>query len=174
MPITRQIALLGQPVLRMVADQVPDPGVPAIQKLVEEMLVTVREVNGVGLAAPQLFESLSLFVVASGPNPRYPDAPEMEPVVVVNPEILWVSDEVEEGWEGCLSITGVRGLVPRHVRIGVRYLTGSGETREEEFAGFPARVFQHEYDHLMGVVLTDRVESPLGIVTEEEYLRRPV
>jgi len=174
MPITRQIALLGQPVLRMVADQIPDPGVPAIQRLVEEMLVTVREVNGVGLAAPQLFESLSLFVVASGPNPRYPDAPEMEPVVVVNPEILWVSDEVEEGWEGCLSITGVRGLVPRHVRIGVRYLTGSGETREEEFAGFPARVFQHEYDHLMGVVFTDRVESPLGIVTEEEYLRRPV
>jgi peptide deformylase len=172
MPILRQIAQLGQPVLRGVAGKVADPAAPAIQALIGDMLLTVADADGVGIAAPQVFEPLSLFIVASRPNQRYPDAPEMEPTVMINPEILWVSDELEKGWEGCLSIPGLRGPVPRHRRIGVRYLTRAGEVREEEYADFLARVFQHEFDHLQGMVFVDRVESTRELVTEKEYIRR--
>jgi peptide deformylase len=171
MPILRQIAQLGQPVLRGAAGKISDPANPAVQALIEDMLVTVAEAEGVGLAAPQVFEPLSLFIVASRPNQRYPSAPEMEPTAMINPEILWASDETEKGWEGCLSIPGLRGLVPRNRRIGVRYLTRKGEVREEEYADFLARVFQHEFDHVQGVVFIDRVESTRELMTEKEYLR---
>jgi peptide deformylase len=171
MPILRQIAQLGQPVLREVAGKIADPADPALQALIDDMLVTVADANGVGIAAPQVFEPLSLFIVASRPNVRYPFAPEMEPTAMINPELLWVSDEMEKGWEGCLSIPGLRGPVPRHRRIGVRYLTRAGELREEEYADFLARVFQHEFDHLQGIVFVDRVESTRELVSEKEYLR---
>jgi peptide deformylase len=171
MPILRQIAQLGQPVLRGVAGKVADPADPGIQALIDDLLVTVAEANGVGIAAPQVYEPLSLFIVASRPNQRYPHAPEMEPTVMINPEILWMSDDKEKGWEGCLSIPGLRGLVPRHRRIGMRYLTRAGEVREEEYADFLARVFQHEFDHVQGMVFIDRLESTQELVTEREYLR---
>lgn len=172
MPILRQIAQLGQPVLRGVAARIADPADPVVQMLIDDMLVTVVEAEGVGIAAPQVYEPLSLFIVASRPNPRYPLAPRMEPTAMINPELLWVSDEQEKGWEGCLSIPGLRGLVPRHKRIGVRYLNRKGEQCEEEYADFLARVFQHEFDHVQGVVFIDRLESTLELVTEKEYLRR--
>ncbi|MGB9081357.1 MAG: peptide deformylase [Desulfuromonadaceae bacterium] len=171
MPILRQIAQLGQPVLRGVAGKIADPGAPAVQTLIDDMLVTVADADGVGLAAPQVFEPLFLFIVASRPNQRYPSAPEMEPTAMINPEILWASDETEKGWEGCLSIPGLRGLVPRNRRVGVRYLTRKGEVREVEYVDFLARVFQHEFDHLQGVVFVDRVESTRELMTEKEYLR---
>jgi peptide deformylase len=171
MPILRQIAQLGQPVLRGVAGKVVDPADPGIQALIDDLLVTVAEANGVGIAAPQVYKPLSLFIVASRPNPRYPHAPEMEPTAMINPELLWVSDDKEKGWEGCLSIPGLRGLVPRHRRIGMRYLTRAGEVREEEYADFLARVFQHEFDHVQGMVFIDRLESTQELVTEKEYLR---
>jgi peptide deformylase len=171
MPILRQIAQLGQPVLREVAGRIVDPASPAVQALIDDMLVTVADANGVGIAAPQVFEPFSLFVVASQPNSRYPNAPEMEPTAMINPEMLRLSDEKEKGWEGCLSIPGLRGLVPRQKRIGVRYLTRKGELREVEYVDFLARVFQHEFDHLQGVVFIDRVESTRELVTEKEYLR---
>ena len=171
MSILRQIAQLGQPVLREVGGKITDPGAPDIQAIIDDLLVTVADVNGVGLAAPQVFEPLSLFIVSSHPNPRYPQAPMMEPTVMINPEILWESDEKEPGWEGCLSIPGLRGLVHRHRRIGVRYLTRNGELREEEYADFLARIFQHEYDHVQGSVFIDRVENTRDLMTEKEYLR---
>ena len=171
MPILRQIAQLGQPVLRMVAGKIIDPADPAIRALINDMLVTVEEANGVGIAAPQVFEPRSLFIVASRPNSRYPHAPEMEPTVMINPEILWKSEEKEKGWEGCLSIPGLRGLVPRHCRIGVRYQTPAGNVQEAEYVDFLARVFQHEFDHVQGMVFIDRVESSLELVTEKEYFR---
>jgi peptide deformylase len=96
----------------------------------------------------------------------------MAPTAVINPEIIRLSDELEKGWEGCLSIPGIRGLVPRSTRIVVRYITHEGNVREEEFTGFIARVFQHEYDHLNGTVFLDRVESTWDIITEKEYARR--
>jgi peptide deformylase len=171
MPILRQIAQLGQPILREPAGRITDPRDPVVQAVIDDMLVTVAEANGVGIAAPQVFEPLSLFIVASHPNPRYPQAPQMEPTAMINPELVWVSDEKEAGWEGCLSIPGLRGLVPRHQRIGVRYLTRSGELREEEYGEFLARVFLHEFDHVQGMVFIDRVESTLDLVTEKEYFR---
>lgn len=171
MPILRQIAQLGQPVLRSVAMKIDNPADPAIQALIGDLLVTVAEVYGVGIAAPQVYEPLSIFIVASRPNPRYPHAPEMEPTVMINPEILWRSDETEKGWEGCLSIPGLRGLVPRHRKIGVRYLDRRGELIEAEYDGFLARVFQHEFDHLQGMVFVDRLETTRDLVTEKEYLR---
>jgi peptide deformylase len=171
MPILRQIAQLGQPVLRRVAGRVDDPADPAVQALIDDMLVTVAEAEGVGIAAPQVFAPLSLFIVASRPNLRYPHAPEMEPTVMINPELLWVSDEKEKGWEGCLSIPGLRGPVPRHRRVGVRYLTRNGEVREEEYGDFLARVFQHEFDHVQGMVFLDRVESTRELMAEKEYVR---
>jgi peptide deformylase len=109
--------------------------------------------------------------MASRPSQRYPHAPKIEPLAIINPEILWKSDEMDEGWEGCLSIPGLRGLVPRHHRIGVRYQTRDCKVREVEYSDFLARVFQHEYDHVQGIVFIDRVESTLNLMTEKEYLR---
>lgn len=171
MPILRQIAQIGRPVLRQEALPVADPGDPVIQALIDDMLATMIEADGVGIAAPQVYQPLRLFIVASRPNPRYPQAPAMEPAPMLNPELLWKSEETEKGWEGCLSVPGIRGRVARSVRIGVRYLTRGGEPREEELAGFIARVFQHEYDHISGVLFLDRVESTLEVVSEREYLR---
>lgn len=171
MPILRQISQLGHPILREVAKKIADPLDPAIQALIDDMLATVAHANGVGIAAPQVYESLSLFIVASRPNARYPHAPEMEPTAMINPEIIWCSDQKEHGWEGCLSIPGLRGLVPRHRQIGVRYLTRSGIVQEAEYGDFPARVFQHEFDHLNGLVFIDRVESTRDLMTEQEYLK---
>ncbi len=170
MPILRQIAQLGRPVLREPARPVADPADPAVQALIEDMLLTVAEADGVGIAAPQVHEPLAIFIIASRPNPRYPHAPAMAPEAILNPEIVWSSDETEKGWEGCLSVPSLRGLVPRHRRIGVRYLTRTGELREEEFADFIARIFQHEFDHIRGLVFVDRVDSR-DLVSEKEYLR---
>jgi peptide deformylase len=129
------------------------------------------EAGGVGIAATQVYEPLRLFIVASRPNSRYPQAPAMEPVAMLNPELLWKSDETEKAWEGCLSVPGIRGQVPRSIRIGVRYLTRRGEIREEELGGFIARVFLHEYDHISGLVFLDRVEDARELISEREYLR---
>ena len=171
MAILRQIAQLGQPVLREPARAIANPADPAVQALIDDMLATVADADGVGIAAPQVYEPLSLFIVASRPNPRYPLAPAMTPTAMINPEIVWASADTETAWEGCLSVPGLRGLVPRHRRIGVRYLTRTGELREEEYDGFIARIFQHEFDHINGLVFLDRVKDSRKLVTEKEYLR---
>ena len=171
MPILRQIAQLGQTVLRKESRKIDDPSDPVVQALIDDMRVTLDEANGVGIAAPQLFEPLRLFIVASHPNPRYPHAPAMKPTPMLNPEILWCSDKSEKGWEGCLSVPGIRGPVSRSVKIGVRYMTRDGLLREEELDGFLARIFQHEYDHINGVVFLDRVEENLELISEREYQR---
>lgn len=171
MPIIRQIAQLGHPVLRQEALAVTDPAHPRIQSLIDDMLVTVAEANGVGLAAPQVYEPLRLFIIASRPNSRYPHALAMEPTALLNPELIWASDEKDKGWEGCLSIPGMRGFVPRSRKIGVKYLTRTGVLREEEFSDFLARIFQHEFDHLNATVFLDRVESTRELICEREYLR---
>jgi peptide deformylase len=171
MPILRQIAQLGHPILRQEPLTVHDPSNPLVQSLIDDMLATVAEVNGVGIAAPQVFEPLRIFIVASRPNLRYPNAPQMEPTAMLNPELIWSSDEQEKGWEGCLSIPGIRGFVPRSKRIGIKYLTRSGVLREEEFNDFIGRIFQHEFDHLNGTVFLDRLENNRDIISEKEYLR---
>ncbi len=171
MPVLRQIAQLGHPVLRSAATEVPVPVPAAVKALIEDMLVTLREADGVGIAAPQVYEPVAIFLVASRPSPRYPDAPTMEPEVVINPQIAERSGEMVKGWEGCLSIPGIRGEVPRHRRIRVRYQNAGGQKIEREFSDFVARIFQHEDDHLRGIVFLDRLESPRDIITEREFQR---
>jgi peptide deformylase len=172
MAFLRQIAQLGHPVLRTPAEPVTLPAPDAIRTLIADMLATLEDANGVGIAAPQVYEPSALFIVASRPNPRYPDAPLMQPEVVINPEIVDRSAELVKDWEGCLSIPGLRGLVPRHRRIRARYQTIDGEVVEREFADFVARIFQHEDDHLHGIVFLDRLESTHDVVTEKEYQRQ--
>ena len=169
MPILRQIAQLGHPVLRAPAAPVERPASVEVRALIDDMRATLREADGVGIAAPQVYEPVALFIVASRPNPRYPEAPTMEPEVVINPEILGRFEDMVKGWEGCLSIPGIRGDVPRHRRIRACYQTVTGQRIEREFTDFVARIFQHEDDHLRGIVFLDRLESPRDIVTEREY-----
>ena len=172
MPLLRQIAQLGHEVLRAPARDVALPAADGLRAFADDLMATMLDADGVGIAAPQVYESMAVFIVASRPNPRYPDAPTMEPVVVANPEIVWRSDEVVKGWEGCLSIPGIRGHVPRHRSIRARYRDLDGAEVEREFADFVARVFQHEDDHLRGVVFLDRLESNRDIVCEKEFRKR--
>ena len=173
MPLLRQIAQLGHPVLRTPALPVELPVGEHLRSFASDLMATMLDADGVGIAAPQIYESVQVFIVASRPNPRYPDAPSMEPEVVINPEIVWKSDEVVKGWEGCLSIPGIRGHVPRSWSIRARYRTLDGLEVEREFADFIARVFQHEDDHLRGIVFLDRLESSRDIVTEKEFRKLP-
>lgn len=172
MALLRQIAQLGHPVLRTPATPAALPASDELRALIADMLATLEDAGGVGIAAPQVYRGEAIFIVASRPNPRYPDAPLMTPQVVINPEILERSAETIKDWEGCLSIPGLRGLVPRHRRIRARYQTPEGRVVEREFVDFVARIFQHEDDHLRGIVFLDRLESTRDVVTEKEYQNR--
>ncbi|AUT04150.1 peptide deformylase [Nostoc sp. CENA543] len=163
------IITLGDSTLRQQAVEVQNVHDARIQKLIDDLITTATNANGVGIAAPQVAESVQLFIVASRPNPRYPHAPEMPPTPMINPKIVAHSTEIVKGWEGCLSVPGVRGLVPRYQKIQVEYTDRYGKLQTLELTDFVARIFQHEYDHLNGLVFLDRIESTLDIVTEEEY-----
>jgi len=165
-----EVIRLGHPVLRSVAEPVPEE-LFASGRLVElgrDMVRTMIEENGVGLAAPQVAEGLRLF---SYWVPETDEEPELPPTVLVNPEIRAVGDEIEEGWEGCLSIPGLRGLVPRYRRIKVKARLLDGEPISLTADGFQARVIQHEYDHLDGIVFLDRMDSTQSLAFEPEWER---
>ena len=166
-----QIAQLGNPILRQEAKPITDYKSDEIQSLIDDMLATVLESQGVGLAAPQVYASYRLFIMASHPNSRYPYAPYMEPFALINPEINKHSEETEKDWEGCLSVPGIRGLVPRYKKIQVRYITRDGLPTEKEFSDFLARIFQHEYDHINGIAFIDRVENSKDLISEKEFQR---
>lgn len=166
-----EIAELGDPVLREKAREVEDARSPQIQKLIDDLIATAFRANGVGIAAPQVSRGERIFIISSHPNARYPDAPVMEPEAIINPKIVSGSGEIIKDWEGCLSIPGLRGLVPRAENIYVKYTSREGREIEREYIGFLARVFQHEYDHLNGVLFLDRLETIDDIVTEKEYAR---
>ena len=160
---------LGDPILRHQAQQVENIEDESIQKLIDELMITVVQADGVGIAAPQVARLYRLFIMASRPNPRYPKAPQMEPTAIINPKITAHSSETVKGWEGCLSVPGIRGLVPRYQTIEVEYSDRNGQLQKLELTDFLARIFQHEYDHLEGKVFLDRVESTLDLITEAEY-----
>lgn len=167
-----QIAQLGHPILRQTAARVENLQDKDLHSLISDMMATVKEVNGVGIAAPQVHDSTRVFIMASQPNARYPHAPSMAPAALINPEIIDASPEKEKDWEGCLSIPGIRARVLRHTEIKVGFTTLAGEVRQARFSGFLARIFQHELDHLNGKVFLDRIASTLDIVTEKEFLKR--
>lgn len=166
-PLT--ISQWGDPILRQRARPVDQTGAPHIQTLIENLMSTVKQANGVGIAAPQVAESLQLLIVASRPNLRYPQAPVMEPTVMINPRILSHSDQQIKDWEGCLSVPNLRGQVPRYQAIEIEYRDRYGQLQKTELQDFVARIFQHEYDHLQGMIFIDRVESPQDLISEAEY-----
>lgn len=168
-----KIAQLGDPVLRLNADAVSDLHCIETRQIINDMKNTLATTQGVGLAAPQIGISKRIIIVASRPTHRYPNAPLMEPVVMINPEYRALSEDTKEkDWEGCLSIPGIRALVPRYTEISIHYTDEQGDFVESELTGFVARIFQHEIDHLDGLVYLDRVENNRDIVSESEYLKR--
>jgi len=167
---TLEVVRLGDPVLRAVAQKVPSKlvGSEELRQLEREMIATMGEQHGVGLAAPQIGEGLRLFVYWV---PDDEGDPLVHPHMLVNPEIRPVGTDEEEDWEGCLSIPGLRGLVPRYRRIKVKAMTAEGELVSLTADGFQARVIQHECDHLDGVVFLDRMRSMDSLSFEEEWVR---
>ena len=166
-----EIVQLGNPVLRVVATPVTEVGGIETQTEIKAMQAALASTQGVGLAAPQIGISKQIVIVASRPSPRYPQAPLMEPTVMINPRFVALSEEKEKGWEGCLSIPGIRALVPRYTAIEVTYTNIEGHAVQQQFDSFVARIFQHEYDHLEGKVYLDRVEDNQDIVAESEYFK---
>lgn len=166
-----QISQLGHLILREKAKPINDVRSKHVQELIDDMLATLEEVGGLGLAAPQVYESRQLFIIASHPTPNYPNAPEMAPTAIINPVVISRSEEKFLGWEGCLSIPGFRGLVPRHKTLQAEFLNRQGEKEKMEFNDFVSIIFQHEIDHLNGTVYLDRVENTKDIITEKEYQR---
>ncbi|HEY9628387.1 MAG TPA: peptide deformylase [Coleofasciculaceae cyanobacterium] len=171
---TLQISQLGDPALRQIAQPIDNIHDEGVQRLVNSLMTTLVSSNGVGIAAPQVAVSYQLLIVASRPNLRYPNAPKMSPTVMINPRLLSHSQETVKDWEGCLSIPGIRGLVPRYLSIDVEYTTLEGTIQQQTLTDFVARIFQHEFDHLSGLVFLDRIESTQDLVTEQEYLKRIV
>jgi peptide deformylase len=166
-----EIAQLGAKVLRLQAQAVTDSRSAEIQRTIETMQDTLSTTQGVGIAAPQISISKRIIIIASRPTPRYPSAPLMEPTVMINPAFQTLSDTREKDWEGCLSIPGIRALVPRYIEILINYTNQQGILVEARLEGFVARIFQHEFDHLEGKVYLDRVEDNRDIFAESEYLK---
>ena len=157
---TRPILKMGDPRLLRVARPVTEFGTPALLRLLQDMQETMTAAHGAGLAAPQIGEDLQVVIFGTdAPNPRYPDAPIVPRTILVNPVITPVGDEEEEGWEGCLSVPGLRGVVPRWRRIRYTGFDPEGRPIDREAEGFHARVVQHECDHLQGVLYPMRVRD---------------
>lgn len=169
---TNTIAQLGHPVLRQRAVEVDNIQSEQCQQLIDHMMLAVAEAGGVGIAAPQIHHSVRIFIMCSKPNSRYPDAPLMAPTAVINPEILHYSSDKIKGWEGCLSVPSMRGLVPRHRQITVRYFDRQGKVQQQVLTGFIARIFQHELDHLNGLTFIDQLESMTDLISEEEWYKQ--
>jgi peptide deformylase len=150
---------MGDPRLLRQAEPVIEFGTPELQALIEDMFDTMREANGAGLAAPQLGVNLQLVIFGFKQNARYPDAPEVPETVLLNPVLTPLSEETEEGWEGCLSVPGLRGVVPRWTRLRYDGVDQHGNPISREADGFHARVVQHECDHLAGILYPMRVKD---------------
>lgn len=156
----REILKMGDPRLLRVAQPVTRFDSDEIHRLVTDMFDTMRAANGAGLAAPQIGVDLQLVIFGTdAPNPRYPDAPLVPRTVLLNPVIAPLGDEEEEGWEGCLSVPGLRGVVPRFSRIRYSGFDQYGDAIEREVEGFHARVVQHECDHLLGKLYPMRMRD---------------
>ena len=153
----RPVLRMGDPLLLQRAREVQQFGTKALDELIVDMLDTMESLDGAGLAAPQIGESVRVVIFGVKRNPRYPDAEEVPYTVLINPTIRPVGDEKEEGWEGCLSVPGMRGLVPRYRRIRYAGFDQYGAPIEREVGDFHARVVQHECDHLDGVLYPMRI-----------------
>jgi peptide deformylase len=161
-----KISRMGHPVLLQRCEAVADPGAPEIRRLVADMMETMLDAPGVGLAAPQVYQPLRLFVfrvpgkqATGGRATDDPDDVEMPNTVLINPEVTLLGEERVMGWEGCLSIPGLRAAVPRAQRVRYRGVDCDGNVIEREASGFHARIVQHEFDHLDGILYTMRMKD---------------
>lgn len=166
---TFEILELGEPFLRQRAASVTDIDDATFQQTLSALEAFVIARGGMGIAAPQVGISSRFFILSSHPNARYPYAPDMEPFAVINPEIIGHGQTTENDWEGCLSVPGFRGEVLRYSTIDVRFQKRDGSTIETRFEGFLARVFQHELDHLDGVLFIDRVPGMHALMSEKTW-----
>ena len=173
-----KIARMGHPVLRAeaLAIQRSEIKSPAVQRLIDDLIETMVEYHGVGLAAPQIHVGLRVFVgildAREGPGgPGGEDEREADPLALINPEITPIGDDIVEDWEGCLSVPDIRGRVPRAREIKVRAFDRKGERIEISAHDFPARVIQHETDHLDGILFFDRMRSLESLTFLDEYSR---
>lgn len=173
MPV-KEVLKMGHPVLRQVAQPVAEINSPVISALLTDMLDTMQALDGAGLAAPQIGVSLRVVIFAVESNPRYPDVEPVPLTILINPEIVPLSPEQVMGWEGCLSLPGMRGQVPRFQRIRYRGLDQAGNIIEREVSDFHARVVQHEVDHLDGLLYPQRMTDMSQFGFEQENFPYPV
>lgn len=166
-----EILTLGDPRLRRVADPIQVEDLPQLQPLIDQLVDQLQAAAGVGIAAPQVGQNLQLLILASHPNRRYPNAPLMEPTPLINPQIVSRSADRVLGWEGCLSVPEQRGQVWRDRSVTVAYLDRQGQPQQQVFTDFIARIFQHEYDHLLGKVFLDRIDDPAQVISEADYMQ---
>ena len=166
----RNVLRIGHPALRERAAEVPNDwfGTERLQLLIADLFDTKSARSGAGLAAPQIDEPWRVFVIGMGHNPRYPDADPLPERALINPVIQSIGDELMPGWEGCLSVPGLRGKVERWRRIHLKWQDREGVFHAEELQDFHARVVQHENDHLDGVLFPDRLTSPLAFGFTDE------
>ena len=155
----REILKMGDPRLLRIAKPVTEFDTPAMRTLIADMFETMHAANGAGLAAPQIGVDLALVIFGFGQNQRYPDAPPVPETVLINPQITPLDDETEDAWEGCLSVPGLRGKVPRFTSIRYTGQDPAGRPITREAEGFHARVVQHECDHLVGMLYPMRVRD---------------
>ncbi|MGX8882902.1 peptide deformylase [Methylovorus sp. SPW-M1] len=158
MPI-RPVLRMGDPLLLQKAAPVTAFDTPELHTLIKDMEDTMAHMNGAGIAAPQIGVSLRVVIFGVGKNPRYPDAEQVPYTVLVNPTLQPVNDDQEDGWEGCLSVPGMRGIVPRYVRLHYTGFDQYGNPIDRLVSGFHARVVQHECDHLDGILYPMRIRD---------------
>jgi peptide deformylase len=150
---------MGDPRLLRVADPVREFNNPALDALIADMFETMHAANGAGLAAPQIGVNLQVVIFGFKQNPRYPDAPEVPETVLINPTLRPLSDDMEEGFEGCLSVPGLRGSVPRYTKLHYEGFDQYGNPITRDVQDFHARVVQHEVDHLLGILYPMRIKD---------------
>lgn len=167
-----KVARLGHPVLRKMAEPVPPDHItsPAIQQFIDDMIETMYEYDGAGLAAPQVHVSKQIVVMEVQHHPRYPET-SIPLTIYINPEITPLTEDMVEDWEGCLSVPGLRGKVPRYTKIRLRAYDREGKRVDMVVEGFHARVIQHECDHVYGKVYLDRMRSMASLTFVEEFMK---
>lgn len=171
MTVSSMLTLLkpGTSSLTRRSDPVDDILSPEFQKFLDDLILSGEENMGVGIAAPQVGKNFRAFILAPKPSARYPHSVTLDPMAIVNPVILESFGPVEKDWEGCLSVPGFRGRVPRFHGVRASFLDRTGTARELSLEGFVARIFQHEIDHLDGILYPDRMEKEDRLLNLEEF-----
>lgn len=171
-PSNLPILQRGESVLAQVANTIENINTHEIKQLIDNLKVTMKNANGVGIAAPQVGVSLRVFLMESAPSERYPNAPLFPLTVLINPSIIKTNNLQELGWEGCLSVKGKRAQVSRYTCIEVKFQDETGKKHHQTLNGFIARIFQHELDHLDGITFIERLNHEADVINEQQWLEQ--